>query len=524
MKKKLIISLSIVFVAILGVVLTLIFTLGNKDKDSHTHLYGEWQIEKVATCTEEGLRVQKCQVCEKTNSETIPKVAHALEPISDYVYHYYKCTACGYENNKVEHSWNINNICEECEYALEYTHGLGFTDIDESSCELTSIEGVLTDTMLIIPAYYNGKKVVSINSVNGLKSTNSLADNITFIVVPNTVKTISSAAFADFKSLEMVILSNSMETIEADTFRNCISLKKVALPKNLIKIGNYAFKQTHLMSIEIPNSVTDIGNNAFELCEHLNSVTLSNNLINIGNSAFEGCKNLNFITLTPNLKIIGDNAFLGTNIYEVVNLTSLGINSGNIGRTGLGFSGSKYDEERSIFRVIDSESQSYISTTSDGFRFYANGDKIFLINYIGESKDITLPQSFNGNDYIIFKNCFISNDILESVTIIDGAVEIMSYAFDSCENLTKLFILGGTETIRTFAIFSNRINTVVIGSSVKTIENSAFNSPRGAIFYLYEQKTPDGWADQWTLNLQRVKVYYATEWGFDENGEPSPLD
>ena len=38
----------------------------------HTHVFGEWQISKNATCTEEGLKTCMCNGCEESKSETIP--------------------------------------------------------------------------------------------------------------------------------------------------------------------------------------------------------------------------------------------------------------------------------------------------------------------------------------------------------------------------------------------------------------------------------------------------------------------
>jgi len=54
-----------------------------------------------------------------------------------------------------------------------------------------------------------------------------------------------------------------------------------------------------LTSVTIPNSVTNIGNQAFMSCTNLSSVTIPNGVTSIGQSAFEDCKSLTSVNI-PN--------------------------------------------------------------------------------------------------------------------------------------------------------------------------------------------------------------------------------
>ena len=89
-----------------------------------------------------------------------------------------------------------------------------------------------------------------------------------------------------------------------------------------------------MTSVIIPNSVTKIGDGAFQGCIGLVSVSIPNDVTSIGRVAFKGCTNLTKVILPPNidtkildeeyfmwtkyLNNIGDNAFVGCKNIEDV--------------------------------------------------------------------------------------------------------------------------------------------------------------------------------------------------------------
>ena len=79
-------------------------------------------------------------------------------------------------------------------------------------------------------------------------------------------------------------------------------------------IGNGAFCKSSLQSIDIPNKVTTIGNQAFCFCSKLESIDIPNSVTKIGEKAFESCSLLKDIHLhwTQIDKIqVNDSAFKG---------------------------------------------------------------------------------------------------------------------------------------------------------------------------------------------------------------------
>lgn len=95
-----------------------------------------------------------------------------------------------------------------------------------------------------------------------------------------------------------VVIPSSIEgkkvtNIGKNAFVVCNKLTSITIPDSATSIGRAAFYDClNLISITIPNSVTSIGNNAFSLCSRLINVTISNSVTSLGDEAFEGCVNL----------------------------------------------------------------------------------------------------------------------------------------------------------------------------------------------------------------------------------------
>ena len=97
---------------------------------------------------------------------------------------------------------------------------------------------------------------------------------ISDLVIPNTVDTIHNYAFYGCSSLTSITIPNSVTSIGKEAFYKCSSLTSITIPKSVTSIGDFAFYGcSGLTSITIPNSVTSIGNDAFYGCSGLTSIT-----------------------------------------------------------------------------------------------------------------------------------------------------------------------------------------------------------------------------------------------------------
>ena len=84
----------------------------------------------------------------------------------------------------------------------------------------------------------------------------------------------------------------------ASPYENCSSLTSVEIPSSVTSIGDCAFSGCYdLTSIELPPSVTSIGNQAFYDCNSLTSIEIPSSVALIGYRAFSGCSGLTSIVV-----------------------------------------------------------------------------------------------------------------------------------------------------------------------------------------------------------------------------------
>ena len=227
--------------------------------------------------------------------------------------------------------------------------------------DLTSInvpEGV---TSIGNYAFYTCDSLTSINIPGGVTSiedsTFSGCSRLANIEIPSSVTSIGNSAFSSCISLTSINIPEGVTSIGEGAFSGCRSLTSIEISSSVISIGNYAFNgcrsltsinveennqsycsedailfnkdKTELIRYPskkvdkqyvIPNSVTSIGNYAFEDCSNLTSIDIPSSVTSIGNSAFAGCSSLTSIEIPEGVTSIGEYAF-----YNCRSLTSIEI-------------------------------------------------------------------------------------------------------------------------------------------------------------------------------------------------------
>jgi hypothetical protein len=121
--------------------------------------------------------------------------------------------------------------------------------------------------------------------------------------------------------LTQINLPNTLTSIGEYAFYGCWGLSQITLPDALTSIGGGAFSGcTGLTQITFPANLTVIGAVAFDGCRGLSQITLPDSLTIIGAEAFFGCTGLSQLTLPNSLTIIGEGAF-----YDCRGLTQISL-------------------------------------------------------------------------------------------------------------------------------------------------------------------------------------------------------
>ena len=148
-------------------------------------------------------------------------------------------------------------------------------------------------------------------------------DELTHIVIPDTITEIGAFAFENCSNLQQVIISQQVTVFPTGIFKNCprlesinfsddaelffkecfmgcTSLKLDKLPDSAIFLGSNAFADCPqlLETLKIPDVTQEILDGAFRNCTALKKVQIGKGMFSLGSAAFEGCTNLNSITVS----------------------------------------------------------------------------------------------------------------------------------------------------------------------------------------------------------------------------------
>lgn len=133
----------------------------------------------------------------------------------------------------------------------------------------------------------------------------------------------------DYKEVDGIIYTSDMQSLVSCS----IDADDVTIPEGVTQIACHAFFKSHLKSVRLPDSLSDIQRGAFEGCKMLEKVDFGKGLTDIGIEAFRGCESLKSVVLPPQIKLIKQNAFMNSGLESIV------LNNGLEGINTCAFSG-----------------------------------------------------------------------------------------------------------------------------------------------------------------------------------------
>ena len=109
---------------------------------------------------------------------------------------------------------------------------------------------------------------------------------------------------------------------DGKTVYEVYDVDNLVIPEGVTKIDKCAATQRMIVTVEIPDSVEEIGKEAFRICRDLQSVTIGAGVKKMGNEAFAGCNKLKTVTIREGAKVVGADAFTRCEALENISLPS----------------------------------------------------------------------------------------------------------------------------------------------------------------------------------------------------------
>ncbi len=266
--------------------------------------------------------------------------------------------------------------------------------------------------------------MVALTSVDSSVTEFTVPSSIDFLYYHFAVDEISYNAFSN-SDLVSVEISNGVSTIGDYAFSGCSSLTSVSIPDSVTSMGDSVFGDCYsLESITIPDSVTSMGDYAFNCCSSLTSVSIPDSITSIGDYIFRECSSLESITIPDSVTSIGNYAF-----EDCSSLASVSIPD---------------------------------SVTSIGPSAFGNCSSLTSVN---------LPSGLTLIDACTFEGC----ESLKGLTIPDSVTEIGDCAFYDA-GLSSLYIPDSVTKLGCSVIDSDGAGQLYISKNLSYMDDDAFSS------------------------------------------------
>ena len=265
--------------------------------------------------------------------------------------------------------------------------------------------------------------------------------SLTNIELPIGVVSISSSAFQNCTSLENVKLPFSLTSIGEYAFRGCTKLTNIEIPSSVTSIAKGVFKEcTSLFKISVPfigekedgSGKTHFGyifgagtyyENAFCIPTSLKEIVVTSGTI-IDEGAFYNCEYLTNIEISNSVTEIGYDAFRGCTSLTSIKLPFVGERADGTGATYLGY----------IFGASELYGHDYYVPSSLKEIIISGETNIEESAFKGCTNitSITIASNIKSIGEKAFWGC----NKLTSIELPSSVTFIGEYAFSGCENLT----------------------------------------------------------------------------------------
>lgn len=333
------------------------------------------------------------------------------------------------------------------------------------------------------------------------------------------------------ESLTKIVITRTL-AIDDYALYGLSQIKNIVLPNSVTRIGNYAFVNTSIESLNIPDSVTNIGFGTLKYCDDLTSISLpfvggaldsaedgSNEHFGyIFGAAYSGENkdyvpvNLTVVEITNATEIDGYAFENCVNIEEIILPNTLLAIEGYAfkGCTGLRFIHIPASVEKMFNNVFDSCTNIviYCEAVSEPSGWYSNWNAANMPVYYGvngntftelnglqyvvqdgvavlskcvsDAASIEIPATvtIGGTEYnvaVIGREAFAECSHLESVVLSNGVEKISAKAFYACDGLTNIVLPESIRDIGDYAFYNcTSLSEITLNDGLTAIGAAAF--------------------------------------------------
>ena len=354
--------------------------------------------------------------------------------------------------------------------------------------------------------------------VSGYVSSDITSLNIPDTIDEYTVTNIDDYAFKNCKQLSQVQLPPGLTGIGKSAFYGCRELKEITIPSKVTYAGNAyteggPFGYSGLETVYLENGLTTIAENMFAYCTKLFSVEIPDSVTAIGKEAFKNCTSLSNLKFSKNLSSFGYLAFQNCTSLKSVHINFSGVTEVVRQAEGGPFAGSGLETV-----TFADDVTKIASNLLHGCGKITQIDIPDGVTYIGNMafrncyalSSVSMPKNLNSLGYLAFENCVSLKTVkinfnnvtrityqyeggpfggsgLETVEIAEGVTQIPQYLFSKCSKLTTVILPSTIKTIDNYAFYNSaNVKAVYFKNDIPDYSTSAFSASTNCTVFGYE--------------------------------------
>ena len=271
---------------------------------------------------------------------------------------------------------------------------------------------------------------------------------------------------SQLSELKTLTVPNSITQIGNNAFDGCNGLTVLVFEDKFdkfdvdITIGEKAFFNcTSLANVEFSDKVTLIGTSAFENCSSITSLRMPNSVTEVGKAAFKGLGALNSLKLSERLKTLGEEAFRGSRSLRQLEIPM------SLEKVGPAITDGQVDEKDAEMGVFYDSGLTEVT-----FKRFNNDDKFRIPDHILLGSFLVQKVNMPAETTEIGDWAFCYCILLNEITIPESCNYIGGGAFGQCQNIKTLNIPDKVTTIgRSAFIYCSSLESIHLSSTLETL-------------------------------------------------------